>query len=155
MERILCRESSIRGDTAETGPWGGGSPGRCPTGGWCSAGAVPSSAGCSSSGRQTAGIALHAHPDGGELALHNTSTGCQRSLRTKEPVPSTKDSTVHSSRRKQTRGLQRIWVQHLGPRWQFTTIPVPGDPISSSDLWGHQAHTWCTLIQSTYTHKNG
>lgn len=31
-------------------------PGRCPRGGWCSAEAAPSSAGCSSSGRRTAGI---------------------------------------------------------------------------------------------------
>ena len=38
--------------------WGGGLliPGTCPTGGWCSEGEAPASAGCSSNGRQTAGI---------------------------------------------------------------------------------------------------
>ena len=51
------------------------SPGRCPTGGWYNAGAPPSSAGCSSSGRQTAGISLRVGPGAGALALHKTNTG--------------------------------------------------------------------------------
>lgn len=70
------------GDRKRPGSWhrrGGGrkesSPGRCPTGGWCSAGAPPSSAGCSSSGRQTAGISPRAGPGAGALALHKTNTG--------------------------------------------------------------------------------
>lgn len=47
------------------------SPGRCPTGGWCSAGAPPASAGCSSSGRRTAGTAPRAAPGAGALALRD------------------------------------------------------------------------------------
>lgn len=47
----------------------GRSPGRCPTGGWCSAGAPRASAGCSSSGRRTAGTSPRAGPGAGGLAL--------------------------------------------------------------------------------------
>lgn len=82
---LQCRGYSagkfnIGGGRAGLGPRVGCSPGRCPTGGWCSAGAAPSSAGCSSSERQIAGTAPRARPDAGGLALHNTSTGHQGSL---------------------------------------------------------------------------
>lgn len=68
----------------------GGSPGRCPTGGWCSAGAAPSSAGCSSSGRRTADIAPHAAPGADGLVLQETHRpqGCEQHPRRPGSCPS-------------------------------------------------------------------
>lgn len=44
-------------------------PGRCPTVGWCSVAAAPSSGGCSSSGRRTAGIPPRSDACGGARTL--------------------------------------------------------------------------------------
>lgn len=77
------------------------SPGRCPTGGWCSGGAPPSSAGCSSSGRRTAGNAPRAAPGAGALALHETNTGPEAVSEsplgsTSEPPPQPPDTGASS-----------------------------------------------------------
>lgn len=37
---------------------------------------------------------------------------------------------------------------------QPSIMPVPGDPMASSDSYEHKVHTWCTYIHEGKTFKN-
>jgi hypothetical protein len=42
-----------------------------------------------------------------------------------------------------------FYSQHLRGISQLSVTPVPGDPMSYSDLLRHQVHMWCTEMHAS------